>query len=174
MIETKKWRISLPHVVLGLLGLAIAYYSMIVKQRIDANADTGCGFSESINCDAVIGSSTYGTLFGLPWGIWGMAFFAVVLLLAVNGKTGNEQAGNRSSTQILLSEAAWRLGAATVGLLTSLALIYISKVKIGVWCPVCMATHATTFMLFVVSVVMYFRTQRMHRSQLNSETSKPI
>jgi uncharacterized membrane protein len=75
MNGTKSLRVSWPHIVLGLVGLAISYYSVVVKRRIDAGSDTGCGFSQSVNCDAVIGSAQYGTFLGLPWGMWGMAFF---------------------------------------------------------------------------------------------------
>jgi uncharacterized membrane protein len=150
MNGSKSLRVSWPHVVLGLVGLAISYYSVVVKRRIDAGSDTGCGFTQSVNCDAVIGSAQYGTFLGLPWGTWGMAFFVIVLLSAVNNGPAKPHTAR--------TEAAVRLAVATAGILTSFALTYISKGIIGVWCPVCMATHATTFLLFVVSLVAFLKT----------------
>jgi hypothetical protein len=67
MNATKSLRISWPQLIWD-CGLGISLYSIVVKQRIDAGADTGCGFSQSINCDVVIGSEKYGTFLGLPWG----------------------------------------------------------------------------------------------------------
>jgi uncharacterized membrane protein len=151
MNATKSLRISWPQLILGLAGLGISLYSIVVKQRIDAGADTGCGFSQSINCDVVIGSEKYGTFLGLPWGAWGALFFVIVLLLSVN---------SAASTQTPRQIAAWQLGAATVGILTSIGLTYISKAIIGAWCPVCMATHVVTFLLFIVSLAGYLRVKR--------------
>jgi uncharacterized membrane protein len=151
MNAMKSLRISWPQLILGLIGLGISLYSVVVKQRIDAGAATGCGFSETINCDVVIGSEKYGSFLGLPWGAWGAAFFVVVLLLSVNSAT---------STQTSRQIAAWQLGAATVGILTSVALTYVSKALIGAWCPVCMATHATTTLLFIASLTGYLKARR--------------
>jgi uncharacterized membrane protein len=69
-------------------------------------------------------------------GCWGAFFFVIVLLLSVN---------SAASTQTPRQIAAWQLGAATVGILTSIGLTYISKAIIGAWCPVCMATHIVRF-----------------------------
>jgi uncharacterized membrane protein len=99
----------------------------------------------------VIGSEKYGTLFGLPWGAWGALFFVIVLLLSVNSTT---------STQTPRQIAVWQLGAATIGILTSIGLTYISKAIIGAWCPVCMATHVVTFLLFIVSLAGYLKARR--------------
>jgi uncharacterized membrane protein len=148
---TKSLRISWPQLVLGLLGLGISLYSIVVKQRIDAGADTGCGFSQSINCDVVIGSEKYGTFLGLPWGAWGAFFFVIVLLLSAN---------SAASTQTPRQIAAWQLGAATVGILTSIVLTYVSKAIIGAWCPVCMATHVVTSLLFIVSLASFLKARR--------------
>jgi uncharacterized membrane protein len=155
MNGTKSLRISWPQLILGLAGMGISLYSIVVKQRIDAGAATGCGFSQTINCDVVIGSEKYGEFLGLPWGAWGAAYFVVVLLLSVNSAT---------STQTPRQIATWQLGLATVGILTSIALTYISKAIIGAWCPVCMATHATTTLLFLASLMSYLKARRSETS----------
>lgn len=162
---TKSLNISWPQFILGLIGLGISLYSIVVKQRIEAGADTGCGFSESINCDVVIGSEKYGAFLGLPWGAWGAFFFVIVLLLSVNSAT---------STQTPRQIATWQLGAATVGILTSIGLTYISKAIIGAWCPVCMATHAVTFLLFIVSLVSFLKARRRETTASDVQQAGPV
>jgi uncharacterized membrane protein len=166
MNATKSLRISWPQLILGLVGLGISLYSIVVKQRIAAGADTGCGFSQTINCDVVIGSEKYGAFLGLPWGAWGAAYFVVVLLLSVN---------SAASTQTPRQIAAWQLAVATVGILTSIALTYISKAIIGAWCPVCMATHVTTTLLFIASLRSYFKVRRSEAGeQLAQAGTSPV
>ncbi len=149
------WLVSWPHVVLGLIGFGIAAYSLVVKRRLAAGADSGCGFTETISCDNVIGNRIYGEFLHIPWGVWGMVFFVVVLLTAVNRINGEE---SRAST--MRQAALWQLAVATAGILTSVALTYVSKAILGAWCPVCMATHAVTTLLFVVSLVSWLKLRR--------------
>jgi uncharacterized membrane protein len=150
------WLISWPHLVLGLIGFGIAAYSLVVKRRLAAGEDSGCGISATINCDNVIGNATYGQFLHIPWGVWGMVFFVIVLLTAVNRINGESQ----SRADAVRQAALWQLVVATAGILTSVALTYISKAIIGVWCPVCMATHTVTMLLFVVSLVGWLKLRR--------------
>jgi uncharacterized membrane protein len=146
--STRKTLISWPHLVLAALGLAVSAYAVVVKNRIAAGSDSGCGISESINCDAVIGSVKWGSFLGIPWGVWGMVFFVIVALTAV------------SSTQNMRQFVTQQFAVATVGFLFALGLLYISKVVIGAWCPVCLATHAVLFTLFGVSLYKFLRLSK--------------
>jgi len=143
-------RMSWPHLVLGALGFAISFGSLVVHNRLKAGQATGCDFSETINCESVL-SSQYGTLFHVPWGVWGMAFF-VVVLLGASAKEAN--VADRART------AAWRLAVASGGIATSIALTYVSKVLIGAFCPICIATHAATVSLFVVSLIAFLKARK--------------
>lgn len=160
------WLVSWPHLVLGLIGFGIAAYSLVVKQRLAAGEDSGCGISASINCDNVIGHRIYGEFLHIPWGVWGMAFFVIVLLTAVNRINGEGQ----SRAAALRQAALWQLAVATAGILTSVALTYISKAIIGAWCPVCMATHAVTTLLFAVSLVSWFKSRRIASTKTVTKT----
>lgn len=154
--DKSSWLVSWPHVVLGLIGFGIAAYSLEVKRRLAAGEDSGCGISATISCDNVIGHPVYGQFLHIPWGVWGMMFFVIVLLTAVNRINGEGQ----SRAAALRQAALWQLAVATTGILTSVALTYVSKAIIGAWCPVCMATHAVTTLLFVVSLIGWLKSRR--------------
>jgi uncharacterized membrane protein len=142
-------RISWPHLILGIIGFAISGYSLHVHNLIKQGEDSGCGFTNTINCDKVL-ASRYGEFLSIPLGIWGMVFFVIVILTAITSK---------GSTATLKQTAGWQLAVASAGFLTSVALTYISKVQIGAFCPICMATHATTTLLFLISLYSYIKAR---------------
>jgi uncharacterized membrane protein len=143
-------RTSWPHLVLGLIGFAISAYSLHVHSLIKRGEESGCGISNTINCDKVL-ASRYGEFLSIPLGVWGMVFFVIVILTAVPSK---------GSTATRRQTAGWQLGVASAGFVTSVVLTYISKVQIGAFCPICMATHATTLLLFLVSLRSYFKARQ--------------
>jgi uncharacterized membrane protein len=147
---SQEWlRFSWPHMYLGALGFAIALYAFLVHRRIEAGQDSGCHFTESLNCDAVL-ASKYGTLFGIPLGAFGMAYFVVVILTAVTTNR-NSTPKQETTTRLLVSAA----GVAAVGVLA-----YVSYTVIKAACPICMATHATILATFAVSLWQYFRVRK--------------
>lgn len=122
-------RVAWPHVVLGLLGMGAGLYAVHLHALVMAGRATGCGISETISCDKVLGS-TYGQFLGIPLGFYGALFWALVLVSSVSGTATSPRA------------AAWqRLGLASVGLLTSLALAWVSLGVLRHFCPVCATTH---------------------------------
>lgn len=138
------------NVVLGLVGCLTSGYAVHVHRLAKAGADTGCGVSDTVSCDAVM-TSKWGELFGIPVGFYGLMFFAIVIVMAIAS----------SSTQLSKRQFALQnLGVATVGFLTSVGFIYISYAFIKKACPVCLATHATTTALFLSSLFIYLRTPR--------------
>ena len=141
--------ISWPHIVLSVIGIALSCYSVFVHAQIKRGDETGCGVSDTITCDKVL-SSPYSEFLSIPLGAWGIVFFVVVILTAISTK---------SSTATSRQNAAWRLAITAAGFLTSIALTYISVVKIGAVCPVCMATHTATLLLFLVSSYSYPKTR---------------
>ena len=142
-------RISWPHLVLSVIGFALSCYSFFVHIQIKRGSSSGCGVTDTITCDKVL-ASDYGEFLSIPLGVWGMVFFVVAMMTAITTK---------SSTATARQTAGWQLIVAAVGILTSVALTYISVVKIGAFCPVCMATHATTLLLFLVSLYSYFKAR---------------
>lgn len=141
--ETKTWHFSWPHIALSFVGLWLSFDAWQAHQRIKSGGDSGCGITATINCDKVL-TSQYAEFFGIPLGIYGMIYFAVVLLTAVSSEA------NFSWRRFRLTQ----LGLATIGILSSLALTYISKVVLDTFCTICLRVHATTTALFVVSLVL--------------------
>jgi uncharacterized membrane protein len=146
-------RTSWPHIVLGAVGAAVSGYAVHVHYLAKAHADTGCGFSNTINCETVM-SSRWGELFGIPLGYFGILYFVIVILAAVVGKINKPSLRTFALTNLLL---------AGVGFLVSLALTYISLHYIHAECPVCLTIHTTTLLLLLVSLSAW-RRARLARS----------
>ena len=135
----QKVRVAWPHVVLGALGIAAGAVAVYEHALVMAGKATGCGATETISCDKVLGSD-YGAVFGIPLGVYGMLFWAIVLLLSVEGKGTSPRS------------ATWqRFAVASVGLGSSLVLAYVSLVVIGKFCPVCATTHVLSGLNFLVA-----------------------
>jgi uncharacterized membrane protein len=147
---TDEWpRFSWPHMYLGALGLAISLYAFLIHRRIEAGDPSGCRISETINCDKVL-ASQYGALFGIPLGIFGMAYFLVVIVSAVTT--------NRNTT--LRQETAQRLVVAALGLCATVVLSYISYGILKAACPICMTTHAVIIVTFIVSLWQFLKVRK--------------
>lgn len=149
-VAVEEWpRFSWPHMYLGGLGVAISLYAFLIHRRIEAGGDSGCGFTATINCDKVL-ASQYGALFGIPLGIFGIAYFLVVILSAITT--------NRSST--LRQETLQRLVVSALGLCATVALSYISYGILKAACPICMTTHAVIIATFGVSLWQFLKVRR--------------
>lgn len=149
-VETKmEPRFSWPHMYLGALGFAISLYAFRLHGIIKAGGESGCGFTETINCDKVL-ASQYGTFLGLPLGAYGMAYFILVILTAVttNPKT------------TLRQETAQRLLVAGAGLIGVGVLGYISYGILKTACPVCMSVHATILAIFIIALWQFLNVRK--------------
>ena len=146
--DPAKRQISWPHLVLGLIGLAVSAYAIHVHSIVAAGGQSACGISATINCDAVIGSK-YGVLLGLPLGVWGMAYFALMMLTSVTDPTTPPRIAVLMRTMV-----------ATAGFITVLGLAYISYIIIKVTCPVCMTIHVIITIVFLYSLFEVWRMRR--------------
>lgn len=142
-------RISWPHLILSMLGMAISLYAWRLHSVIKAGGDSGCGFSDTINCDKVL-ASQYGALFGIPLGVYGLAYFAVVLLVSV---TTNPQVSIRQETLM-------RFLVCGAGMLGTLGLSYISYIVLKAACPVCMATHVVVLLSFLMALWQFLKARQ--------------
>lgn len=140
-------RTSWSHVILGVIGAAISAFSIRIHYLAKAGQETGCGFSETISCDKVMGSK-WGELFHIPLGYYGILYFAIVILMAIVSK---------SSKTTLKQFALQNFLVSAVGFGGSMALTYISIKLIKAECPVCMSIHATNLLLFIISSRAYVR-----------------
>lgn len=139
-LNPTKRQISWPHLVLGLIGLAVSAYAIHVHNVVAAGGQSACGISATVNCDAVIGSK-YGVLLGLPLGVWGMAYFALLMLTSVTDPTTPPRIAVLMRTMV-----------ATAGFFMVLGLAYISYIIIKVTCPVCMTIHVIITLVFLYSL----------------------
>ncbi len=149
-------RFSWPHMYLGALGFAISLYAFRLHAIIKAGGESGCGFSETINCDKVL-ASQYGAFLGLPLGAYGMAYFVLLIVTAITT--------NPKTTR--LQETAQRLVVASAGLVGAGVLMYISYGIIKAACPVCMSIHATIIASFAVALWQFLKVRR--KEDLHSE-----
>ena len=145
----KKFAIAWPQIICGLLGLGLAGYSLYLHKLIEAGASTGCGISDTISCDKVIGSKPWGAPFGIPLGVFGAVYFVVVLVTAI------------SSSKELVSATLQRLGLAVIGIVFSLGLEYVMWGILHHGCPVCISTHIVTLVNFVFALAAYVRLRRV-------------
>lgn len=150
--DAKIWRFSWPHIVLAFIGMGLSYYAWQVHLAVKRGEDSGCGVTATINCDKVL-SSQYAEILGVPVGVLGLVFFAVVLLTAVSNEANFSWVRFRF-TQLLISIA---------GIASSIAFTYISKVILQTYCLICLRVHATTTALFVVSLVLWLMARKNER-----------
>lgn len=143
--SSEKTQIAWPHLVLAIVGIALSIYAVWAHGRIEAGQSAGCTISESISCDAVLGSK-WGKFFGIPLGYYGGLFWAIVLITAISSPGAN-----------LKNAALQRLGVATVGLLFSVGLFYIAEFVIRKTCPICLGTHISSLVNFIFSFVSWRR-----------------
>lgn len=139
-------RIAWPHAILALPGLGLSIYSIIVHNRVRAGVEGACGISQS--CDNVIGSKQWGEFMGIPLGVFGTAFFVLVLVTAIS--TSNKP--NLDTLQ--------RLAVATVGVIFSLGLEYVMWVILKEGCPVCISVHIVTFINFAFALAGWLKLRR--------------
>jgi uncharacterized membrane protein len=143
--SNEKTHIAWPHLILALIGIALSIYAVWAHGRIEAGQSAGCAISDSISCDAVLGSK-WGKFFGIPLGYYGGIFWAIVAITAISSPGVN-----------LKNAALQRLGVATVGFLFSVALFYIAEFVIRKTCPICLGTHITSLVNFIFAVVGWRR-----------------
>lgn len=161
--SSTRTRVSWPHVVLSLAGIGTSLWALVAHFRIQSGGDSGCGVSETFNCDAVL-SSKYAQIAGVPLGVWGVAFFVFVLLLSTwkeNVATAQRDERNARLMQLMIS---------AVGFGGSMVLLYISHFVIGAWCKICLSTHAVTTSLFLTSLWNCWKLRRPE----NSSAAEPI
>ncbi|MEZ5319130.1 MAG: vitamin K epoxide reductase family protein [Vicinamibacterales bacterium] len=131
--------------VLALVGLGFASASTWVHYRLltEPGYLSPCDVSATFNCSQAYLSS-YGSVFGVPVAIGGMAWFALVALIAAfAGSPGKRDAG---------AAAGYILALSVVGLASILYLGYASFVVLHTGCLLCMGTYACVIGIFLVSV----------------------
>jgi len=122
----------------AMLAAAYVHYHLIFDPRYTSF----CDINTTVSCTQVY-LSRYSTVGGVPVAIFGIIWFAGVLLLLLAGSVGTQ--GLRESVP------GYLFALSTAGLAVVLYLAYISIVVLKAYCVLCLATDAAVVGLFLVS-----------------------
>jgi uncharacterized membrane protein/protein-disulfide isomerase len=131
--------------VLALAALGASVAALYVHYRIikDPTYSSFCDISETVSCEAVL-ESPYATVRGVPVAAGGVAWSALVLLIAALGMRREHPDGYAAA-------AGYVFVLATVALSAVLYLGYASFFVIGKACPLCMTMYVAVIGIFLVS-----------------------
>lgn len=121
--------------ILALIGLALSLYATLhhIDVRAHGATDATCNINQTFNCDDVA-LSDYAEVFGFPMGIYGIGFFAGMLILLGTSFFKEEFQPDNFKTYAFL---------AVTGALISIGLFILSLSSIGVICPTCVGVYVT-------------------------------
>ncbi|MCI0597487.1 vitamin K epoxide reductase family protein [Candidatus Parcubacteria bacterium] len=120
-------------IVFSVIGLIDSWY---LAESAATDAPLVCDIEGLDGCNTVAQSS-YGKLFGIPLGFYGMAFYGALLILGIVGLS-------RRHHLVWFSLAALT----GVGVIASLIFLFIQFALIGALCIYCLISAALTFAAF--------------------------
>ena len=134
---------SAAYVAFAGLGLAAASASAWVHYRIinDPTYASFCDVNATFSCTEAY-SSRYGVVGGVPVAVFGVIFFAFVLVLVALCSRSTAAARNLPG---------YLFGSSTIGLAVVLYLAYASFVILKAVCVLCVGTYAAVIGLFLLS-----------------------
>jgi uncharacterized membrane protein len=124
--------------VLAILGLADSAYQTYTK--LSGTGLAGC--SAKTDACSLVQNSSQAYIAGIPMAVFGLVFYLFMTGICA------PQAWRSASS--LIHRA--RLGAAVVGMIFVLYLMYVELVELRQVCPYCTSVHIITFLLFCVIV----------------------
>ena len=130
--------------VLALCGLAVSPASLYVHYQmlVEPGYVSFCDINQTVSCQQAY-LSRYGSVRGVPVALYGVIWFAFVLVLAFVGATGPES--------VRESMPAYLFATTTVGLAVTLYMAYAAFFVLKAVCLFCLATYAAVIGLFIVS-----------------------
>jgi protein-disulfide isomerase/uncharacterized membrane protein len=144
-------KFDLPLCLMGVVGFFTSLYALIehVKLKQSGGSPLSCDVNNLVNCSTAL-SSSYGQLFEIPLGAYGMSFFGIIIALSLLSKltdVSNKWIGR------------WKLLVSSVGVIVSAFLAYISYGKLNVVCPVCSSVHAISLFIFLWSLFFFIKNK---------------
>jgi uncharacterized membrane protein len=120
--------------LVALCGMGLSVYYFYVEQQVAKNPEYKpvCDINDRFSCIATI-KSQYAKLLFVPNSLIGIAYYALIMMLAVTCCP--------TMVQYLSFTAV----------IASFALAYLSFIKIKTMCPVCVAIYVVNFILFIVA-----------------------
>ena len=139
--------------LVALVGLFVALYLWMYKAGVIGTLACGAGQCETVQL------SRWATLLQLPVAAWGVAFYAVVLLVAFL-LVQDRWAGSRRLSLALLLLTGW-------GVLFSAWLTYLELFVIHAICRWCVVSAVIACVLFVLALIDW-RATRASDSSLSA------
>lgn len=130
---------------LSLLGLADAWY---LAETAMTGGQLACDINGLNGCN-IVATSPYAHLWGVPLGVYGVVFYALFLLISF-------VAFYKPSRKI--DGALALLG--TVGLLASIAFLYIQLALIKALCIYCVGSAVIAFLLAAAAAKLYHKAKQ--------------
>ena len=126
------------------LGLGAASTSSYVHYQLLTQQDYAsfCDVNATVNCTQAY-LSPYGSFWGVPVALFGVLFFALVLLLVAIG--GRDKAPARDAIP------AYVFAISTVGLAFILYLAWASYTQLHTFCMLCAVTYVSVIAIFIIS-----------------------
>ena len=132
--------------VVSLLGLFLGLYLTLFHYGYIGSLACGVGSCERVQ------TSKWSVLFGIPLSLWGMGFYALMLVLAIAGvQEKYAESSGLSLAMFLLS--CW-------GVLFTAWLDYLQGWVIHGWCEYCLTSGALILILFVLTLLDWRETRR--------------
>lgn len=125
--------------ILALLGFGISVYAYFIEQKIKADPTYKalCDLSDAVSCTKTFASG-YGNLFFVSNSLVGMAYYAIITLLAL------------FQVYLLLMMVS------LAGLLISIVLAYILFAKVKTSCLLCCSLYIINFIIFVLVLLKWY------------------
>ncbi len=142
LIEKKRFFYS--SVLLAILGCAISIYatSHHIQLKSRGTTDYSCNINDTFSCDSVA-QSQYSELFGVPMGVWGLSYFASLLLLLLLGRFVPKNFNESLQAYTVM---------VPLGVAVSIVLGGISLFSLGTFCISCIGVY---FCCFALALVLY-------------------
>lgn len=132
-------------IVIALLGIGVSIYSLVHHLEVHAtgHTDAACNINQTFNCDEVA-LSKYSEVGGVPLGVFGIGYFAAIVLLLGTALIGHKSENEHMQGYTLL---------VVIGAITSVVLGSISYFGLGHVCLACMGIYILTFLQLILVLV---------------------
>ena len=140
-------RTALLFLVAALTGAGLSAFSAWDQYQLtNAPGYTSlCNLSDTINCEEVV-TSAWGKLAGVPVSIWGLAFYALLSLVALRTRSRDQPTRDRARSDAL----ALAIGGAAF----STYLAAISTFVLRALCPVCAGLYVVSAAILGLGIVL--------------------
>ena len=135
MDKESLWKLS---TALSVIGIFLAVYLLIQYYQVAPGSETICNFNPWVNCSAMT-TGSLATLFGIPVAFVGLFGYVFILFSALTKRKG------------------LMLGMSAFGVLFCLRITILEIFFVKIICPVCILCQVVMFVLFGISLYLYFK-----------------